>query len=60
MKKEWKKPVMTVVAKSTAEENVLWACKYAGGDIGNDGGPMDGFCGYNPSTGLYCHPGMTS
>ncbi len=27
MKKEWEKPVMTVVAKSTPEENVLVTCK---------------------------------
>lgn len=27
MKKEWKKPVITIVTKSTAEENVLVSCK---------------------------------
>ena len=27
MKKEWKKPLLTVVVRGSAEENVLGACK---------------------------------
>ncbi len=39
-KKEWKKPIMTVVAKSTSEENVLDTCKGAPDQGWPYGGPQ--------------------
>ena len=41
MKKEWKKPVITIVAKSSTEENVLSTCK--SGPDGSGGGPVGAY-----------------
>ncbi|MCK5313294.1 MAG: hypothetical protein KAJ62_14355 [Desulfobacteraceae bacterium] len=60
MKKEWKKPVMTIVTKSTIEENVLVMCK--GWDF--VGQPMAGpsgeeqWCGFR--LGVPCNAGNPS
>jgi hypothetical protein len=44
MKKQWKKPVMTIISKSTAEENVLDSCKgFSGGGLWS-GGPGNSVC----------------
>ncbi len=45
MKKKWEKPVMTVVAKSTEEENVLDSCK-VGVTVPSGGGPNNNTCGW--------------
>jgi hypothetical protein len=60
MKKEWKKPVITIVEKSTTEENVLGACKNV--SFGPPaGGPQDqAWCGWHSQTGDYCHGALAS
>lgn len=45
MKKEWKKPTITIIAKSTAEENVLMSCKW-GVQLPGTSGPDTSICGY--------------
>lgn len=55
MKKEWKKPELNIIARSTNEENVLWACKGVSGTLGSSGGPYTYICGYDWDTQTYCH-----
>lgn len=64
MKQEWKKPIITIVKKSTTEENVLWACKNATGDAPDPGGPAGNMCGQTigpDGHGVqYCNPANIS
>ena len=46
MKKEWKKPLLTVVVRGSAEENVLGACKIGVGDFGLGISNTNGGCTY--------------
>lgn len=54
MKKEWKKPVVTIVAKSTTEENVLAGCKVY--ESQPSGGPesTSDWCGWFTPEAKYC------
>jgi len=61
MKNKWEKPVITIVVKSTTEENVLASCKHA-----PEGTPYPGpngsypMCYHNWETGEDCNQSATS
>lgn len=54
MKRQWKKPVLTIITRGTPEETVLSACK--GGPEGSGGGPNQSFemCYHNYQNGDEC------
>ena len=60
MKKEWNKPVMTIIAKSTTEEKVLVMCKgydFVGLPMAGPSGETQ-WCGFRD--GLPCNAGNPS
>jgi hypothetical protein len=59
MKREWKKPIISVVVRGSSEENVLWTCKKVTG-AESDTGPSSGNCGYNWEANAYCNENFPS